>query len=311
MSKVGETMEITSFNGLRSLVRENNQVKIVIAMADEEEVLLADAATKEGIAKFILIGAEERIQGLFDKHELSRENFEVINECDHKQAAIKAMKMVKQQQADIPMKGLLHTSEFMGAVLNKEYGFERTKRISQITIFQDQSNTLTFLTDCAINIEQSLSVKKDIIENAVLAARLFGIPCPKVALLSAVETINEKMPDTTIGAVLVQMNNRGQIKDCLIDGPLSLDNAISKEAATIKGIRSSVAGAADILVGSSLQEANTLSKALNFYAGFETASILLGTKEPFIMTSRTDTLQNKVNSIAATCWLYQKQNSST
>ena len=216
--------------------------------------------------------------------------------------------MVKNKQADIPMKGLLHTSEFMGAVLNKESGFERIKRISQITIFQDHSNNLKFLTDCAINIEQTLSVKKDIIENAVYLARTFGIICPKVALLSAVETINEKMPDTTTGAILVQMNNRGQIKDCIIDGPLSLDNAVSKEAAEIKGIRSSVAGAADILVGSSLQEANTLSKSLNLYAKFPTASVILGTKEPFIMTSRTDTLQNKVNSIAATCWLFQKQN---
>lgn len=206
------------------------------------------------------------------------------------------------------MKGLLHTSDFMGAVLNKESGFERIKRISQVTIFQDHSNSLKFLTDCAINIEQTLSVKKDIIENAVHLARTFGIICPKVALLSAVETINEKMPDTITGAILVQMNNRGQIKDCIIDGPLSLDNAISKEAAEIKGIRSSVAGAADILVGSSLQEANTLSKSLNFYAKFQTASVILGTKEPFIMTSRTDTQQNKVNSIAATCWLFQKQN---
>lgn len=301
-------MQINTFSGLRTQVRENTQVRIVIAMADEEEVLLADKASKEGLAKFILIGKADRIQELFDKHGLSSANFDILNEPDSKCAAAAAIKMVNEQQADIPMKGLLHTSDFMSAVLNKEYGFERTKRISQITVFQDQSNTLRFLTDCAINIEQSLSVKKDVIENAVSAAHAFGNPCPKVALLSAVETVNEKMPDTTLGAILVQMNHRGQIKNCMIDGPLSLDNAISKEAASIKGIHSSVAGAADILVGSSLQEANTLSKALNFYAGFETASIIMGTREPFIMASRTDALQNKVNSIAATCWLYKKNN---
>ena len=301
-------MQITNFKELNTHVRKTTRVKIVIAMADEEEVLLADKAIEDGIAEFVLIGDKERIQELIVKHHLSPAKFTIVHETNHKKAASAAVQMVKNKQADIPMKGLLHTSEFMGAVLNKESGFERIKRISQVTIFQDHSKSLKFLTDCAINIEQTLSVKKDIIENAVHLARTFGIICPKVALLSAVETINEKMPDTTTGAILVQMNNRGQIKDCTIDGPLSLDNAVSKEAAEIKGIRSSVAGAADILVGSSLQEANTLSKSLNFYAKFPTASVILGTKEPFIMTSRTDKQQNKVNSIAATCWLFQKQN---
>lgn len=300
-------MQIKTFKELHAKIRELDPLKIVIAMADEEELLLADRATKEGIATFTLIGNESRIQELLKKRGIESANFDIINEPKSKHAAKLAIKMVKEQQADIPMKGLLHTSEFMGAILSKAEGFKRIKRISQITIFQDHTHTLKFLTDCAINIEQNLSVKKDIIENAVSVGHSFGISHPKVALLSAVETVSEKMPDTTLGAILVQMNNRGQIKDCVIDGPLSLDNAISKEAADIKGIHSSVAGAADILVGSSLQEANTLSKALHFYAGFETASMIVGTQEPFIMTSRTDALQNKINSIAATCWLYQKQ----
>lgn len=300
-------MQTTNFQDLREKVKKGPNTKIVIAMADEEEVLLSDKAARERLAEFILIGDEQRIRELCSKHSLLFDDFEVIHEKNHQKAAAAAMKMIKNQLADIPMKGLLHTSEFMRAVLDKEDGFERISRISQVTIFQDHSNKLRFLTDCAINIDQPLAVKKDIVENAVFLSHLLGNPCPKVALLSAVETVNEKMPDTTIGAIMTQMNQRGQIKDCIVDGPLSLDNAISKEAADIKGIRSPVAGAADILVGSSLQEANTLSKSLNFYANFETASVLLGTKRPFIMTSRTDTLQNKVNSIAATCWIFNQQ----
>jgi len=135
---------------------------------------------------------------------------------------------------------------------------------------------------------------------------LLGCDCPKVALLGAVETVSEAMPDTMDSAVLTQMNRRGQIKGCVIDGPLSLDNAISKEAAIRKGITGDVAGAADILVGSCLQEANSLSKSLHFYAHLETASMIVGTKQPIIMTSRTDAKENKLNSIAVTCF-YQKQ----
>jgi phosphate butyryltransferase len=206
------------------------------------------------------------------------------------------------------MKGLVHTSVFMSAVLDKQNGLKRNRRLSQITVFRNTTLGdvgLTFLTDCAINIEMTLQVKKDIIENAVLAARAFGIECPKVALLGAVETVNEAMSDTLNSAILTQMNRRGQLTGCIVDGPLSLDNAISKEAAQRKGIVSDVAGEADILVGSCLQEANSLSKGLNFYAQFSTASIIVGTEQPIIMTSRTDQQENKLNSIAATCY-YQR-----
>ncbi len=195
----------------------------------------------------------------------------------------------------------------MKAVLNRESGLKTNSRISQITLFENKNNGITFLTDCAVNLSPELSVRLDVIKNAVTLSRSLGVDCPKVALLGAVETVNESMPDTVQSAVITQMNRRGQIKDCVIDGPLSLDNAISMEAAQRKGIDSPVAGRADILIASSLQEANTLSKSLHFYAGFATASVIMGTEQPFVMTSRTDAIENKLNSIAVTCYYNQNQ----
>ena len=300
-------MKITDFKTLHETLKGSEKVKVVIAGAKEEEISLAWQA--RDLADFILLGDQEEMQSCMEKHDIDAACFEMVHLEDYNKAATTAIQLIHEGKADLPMKGNIQTSAFMSAVLNKEHGLKRESRLSQITLFDDtktQHSGIKFLTDCAINLDMSLAVKQDIIKNAVLLAQLFGIQCPKVALLSAVETVKEAMPDTLDSAILTQMNKRGQIKGCLIDGPLSLDNAISKEAAIQKGIISEVAGVADILVGSCLQESNSLSKSLNFYGNLETASVIVGTKQPIIMTSRTDATVNKINSIAATCF-YQNQ----
>ena len=297
-------MKISNFETLKNKLTESNRVRIVIASASEEEILLANEAN--ALADFILLGDESKMLKVMKERGIDSSKFQLIHMENHHKTAKQAIQLIHEGKADIPMKGALHTSTFMSAVLNKETGLERTRRLSQITIFE-HAEQLRFLTDCAINIETDLKTKHDIILNGVSLARAFGIDTPKVALLGAVETVNEKMEDTMISAALTQMNRRGQIANCLVDGPLSLDNAISKEAAVQKGIVSDVAGLADILVGSCLQEANSLSKSLNFYANISTASVIVGTKQPIIMTSRTDKKENKINSIAATCYYQAEQ----
>ncbi|MDR0886931.1 MAG: hypothetical protein LBN22_11400 [Clostridiales Family XIII bacterium] len=361
-------MQFTSFDEMKTwIIKSKKKKRIVIAGADEEEVMLAQMATECGLAEFTLLGDAEKIQKLVAKYDKGNHantdnagstgnsaktmannmangtsmatTCKIIGTSNDTESARQAVALVKAGEADIPMKGLIHTATFMRAVLNKETGLTPIRRISQITIFENPAltdiahsddstahsnsedgyldagnsnradagneyadNGLRYLTDCAINVDTtSIAVKTDIIKNAVHLAQVYGTPCPRVALLGAVETVSEKMPDTVQSAVLTQMNRRGQIGGCIIDGPLSLDNAISAEACARKGISSPIDGNADILVGSSLQESNTLSKSLHFYANFNTASVIIGTIEPYIMTSRTDAIENKINSIAATC----------
>lgn len=287
-------------------LKQQTQKNIVIAGAEEDELLLAYQAYSQGLAQFILIGDQEKLQQYMQQHHIPDNSFRLINETNHSAAARLAVKMVRNGEADIPMKGLMHTGTFLKAVLDKEQGLATQKRISQITIFNGYNGTLQFLTDCAINIKPDLKGKQSIIENSVFVAQKMGYSTPLVALIGSVETVSESMPDTLESAILTQMNRRGQIKGCIIDGPLSLDNAISSEAAKHKGIESPVAGKADILVASELQVANTFSKALHYYANLDTASVIVGTASPIIMTSRTDELKNKLFSIAASCYLDDK-----
>ncbi|MDR1773472.1 MAG: phosphate butyryltransferase [Clostridioides sp.] len=283
---------------------ELGKVKIAIAKADDEEIKLVKLAMEKNLADFILIGDKKKIKKSLEENNVEFDENNIIDECDSAKAGSLAVELVNKKQVDIPMKGLMHTSDFVRAVLNKENGLRTNKRLSQITIFDGISDSIQFLTDCAINIKPDLKCKVEIINNCVEAARYFGYSNPKVALIGAVETVNESMPDSIESAVLTQMNRRGQIKDCVVDGPLSLDNAISEESARIKGIESSVAGRADILVASDLVVSNTFSKALHYYANKETASIIMGTKSPIIMTSRTDDMKNKLNTIATIAYIY-------
>ena len=278
---------------------------IVIACAATEEIAVAQQALAEGIANFILIGDEANMRQLVKEHQMNEAAVSFIHETNEKAAAEHAIALVRSGKADFPMKGLMHTGTFMGAVLNKEKGLMTGSVISQITVFDGYNDELQYLTDCAIAIAPDLKMKQKLIENAVSIARELGNPLPLVALLGSVETINPAMPDTLESAALTQMNRRGQIANCIVDGPLALDNAISQELAAIKGIDSPVAGKAQILVAPDLGVANTLSKGITHYANKASASIIAGTSAPIVMTSRTDKEQNKLYAIAAACYLAQ------
>jgi phosphate butyryltransferase len=295
--------KVLSISQIIQLTPECRKKKVVLAGTTHEEVEIASEAYKLGIADFILIGNQTIIMEALSSFGIRCGEIEIIHEENDKTAAKLALQMVKEGKADIPMKGLMHTRTFMKAVLSREYGLNQNKRISQITIFDGIRGELQFLTDCAINIRPNLKEKIGIIENAVEIAKHFGYINPLVALLGSVETVVEELPDSMDSAILTQMNRRGQIKDCVIDGPLSLDNAISEEAAMKKGIKSEVAGKATILVAPELLVANTMGKALTYYAKIKSASVISGTTSPVIMTSRTDTIENKINAIALACYI--------
>ncbi|MDD4844145.1 MAG: phosphate acyltransferase [Anaerotignum sp.] len=298
---------ITKISQILHEVKNKEKLIVAVACTDEDEVIVAKEAIELELAKFIFIGDETIIRSALDKHKPNSESIMIMNECDHHEAAYKALMLVKEKKAHIPMKGLMHTEVFLKAVFDKEIGLRTNKKMTQVTVFDGYNGELQFLTDCAINIKPNLEGKKLIIENAVELAQNLGYEMPLVALLGSVETVSESMPDTLESAILTQMNRRGQIQNCIVDGPLSLDNAISLEAVKRKKIDSPVAGKAHILVASELQVSNTFSKSLICYANIECASVIVGTKTPVIMTSRTDMLKNKVNAIAAACYLFHQE----
>jgi phosphate butyryltransferase len=298
---------IEQLQDILALAAEGDPPIIAVAGAEEEEILIAKSVFEKNLARFILIGVKDTIHSLLDRHHIPRDSFTIVDEAEHHRAAALAVKLTRDGEAHIPMKGLIHTEAFMQAVLDKERGLRSGQRMSQVTVFDGYNGGLQFLSDCAININPDLTGKKHIIENAALLARNLGIATPLAALLGSVETISESMPDTIESAALTQMNRRGQIKGCIVDGPLSLDNAISREAAARKGIDSPVAGKAHVLIAPDLASANTFSKALMYYAKKDCASVIMGTASPVIMTSRTDMLNNKILAIAASIYFFRRQ----
>ena len=298
---------IRSIEEIRQEVQKNKKAKIVIAAAGQEDLKVAYEATKQNLAEFILIGDQAELLEIIKNDKFSDVDFVIYNEVDPAKAVKKAVAMVHQQEADFPMKGSLHTGTFLREILHKERGLGTDKLLSQITVFDGYNQELQYLTDCAINIAPDLNQKIKIIENAVEIAHKLGNPKPLVAMLGSLETVNPAMADTLDSAILTQMNRRGQIKNCLVDGPLALDNAVSLELATIKGIDSPVAGKAQILVAPDLGLANSLSKALTHYAKLASASVVAGTQVPIVMTSRTDTLKNKLAAVAIASYLARRE----
>lgn len=288
---------------LKNVKNEERRTVAVAAAADREIMEVVREAETDGLANFILIGDEKEIRELQQEEGIDTDA-EIIHEPDEKKAAKLAVRLVKEQKAQAVMKGLLHTKEFMKAVLDKEEGLHTGKLISQISIIDSiQGDGLQMITDGVISIAPDLDAKRKIIENAVELAHKLGCECPKVALLGAVEVINPVMMDTLDAAALCKMNERGQIKGCVLDGPLALDNAVSAEAARHKKIKSSVAGSADILLVPNIQTGNVLIKALTYYAKKDMASAIAGASAPVIMTSRTDSIRNKILSMALAVYL--------
>ena len=277
-----------NFEELISKVKTCGKKKVSVAVAQDAPILEAvEEARKQGFADAILVGDEEKIRAIAAELNIDLAPYEIINEPDNWQAALKAVKLAHDGEADMYMKGLIDTKSFLKSLLDKEVGLRTGKP------------QLLFLTDVAFMTYPTLEDKVHIIENTVEVAHACGIECPKVAPLAAVEVVNPKMPVTVEAAELTKMNEEGKITGCIVDGPLSMDLAIDPEAAHHKGATDrKIQGDADILLFPDIHAGNLVYKTLVHTAEMKNGCILTGTKVPAILTSRSDNFQTKVNSIA-------------
>jgi phosphate butyryltransferase len=292
---------IKNMAGIIQAAKAAGRKRVAVAAAQEASVLEAAVdAWKNGIADPVLIGDLAAMDAIAAELGLDIANFERHEAKDNAAAAAKAVELVRTGKADMVMKGILDTSVLLKAVLNKEVGLNAGRLVSHVVVIEAPTyHKLLLVTDAAITIAPDINAKIDIIANAVRAAQALGVETPKVALLAAVEKVNwEKMPCTADAAIITQMNRRGQIKGCIVDGPLALDNAISAESAKIKKIVSDVAGDADILVAPDIEAGNILYKALVDLGQSKGAAIVMGAAKPVILTSRSDSAETKLASIA-------------
>lgn len=290
---------IESFIDLIEVAKRRGEKGIAVAAAEDKQVLEAiKAAIGFGIIHPILIGDRSKITEISQRIKLDLSNIEIIDEKDKILAARKATELVSSGQADILMKGLVDTSIIMKQVLDKEIGLRTEKVISHAAVFDVKTYHKVFIvTDAAMNIGPNIDQKKEIIENSVALAHSLGIKTPKVAIIAAKEKVSPKMEATIHAKELEEMNKGGQIKGCIVEGPLSLDIAISKGAAEHKGVDSIVAGDADILLVPNIEAGNVLYKSLTFLAGSKSAGIILGARAPIVLTSRADSEEAKLYSI--------------
>ncbi len=291
INKLEELIEIAKSKDIKTLS---------VAVAQDREVLVAvTEAVRLGIIKAILVGDKEKIERIAKDEQLDLRNIDILNEKDNTKAAAKAVEQVSLGKADFIMKGMLNTSELLKAVLNKEAGLRGNSLLSHVMIYEVPTySKLIFLTDGGMVPYPEINDKVGIVKNAVMVAHSIGIDNPKVAPICAVEVVNPSMQATIDASILSQMNKRGQIKGCIIDGPLALDNAISKEAAEHKGIISDVAGDADILLVPNIESGNFLGKSLTYFAKAESAGVIVGAKCPVVLVSRADSSKSKLYSIA-------------
>jgi len=257
-----------------------------------------EAAEADMIAP-ILVGPRGKIESLAKSLDLDLGGATIVDAPHSQAAAEKAVALVRAGEAELLMKGSLHSDELLAAVTKRDTGLRTGRRISHVFVMDVPNHPRTlFITDAAVNIAPDLMAKRDIIQNAIDLYAGLGLGIPKVAILSAVETINPGIPSTIEAAALCKMAERGQISGGDLDGPLAFDNAISLEAARIKGIKSTVAGRADILVVPDLEAGNMLAKNLTFLSGADAAGIVLGARVPIILTSRADNVRSRMASCA-------------
>lgn len=275
---------------------------VVTAVAhpcDQSSLSGAIDAGREGLITPILVGPEARIRDTAKAAGIDIGGVQVVDAEHSHAAADKAVELVRNGKAELLMKGSLHSDEILGAVVARETGLRTGRRLSHVFIMDVPTyHKVLIVTDGAINIAPTLEEKADICQNAIDLARSFGVEKPKVAVLAAVETVTSKMPATLDAAALCKMAERGQIKGGLVDGPLAFDNAISREAAKIKGIVSEVAGDPDILLAPDLEAGNMMAKQLSFLAKADSAGLVLGAKVPVILTSRADSVRSRIASCA-------------
>lgn len=301
---------IKTFDEILEKVRVQERKKIAVAVAQDKPVLEAVKAAKDNdIADAILVGNEQEIRAIALEIGMDIDKFEIVNEINPVKATLRAVELVSTGEADMLMKGLVDTANFLRSVLNKEIGLRTGKLMSHVAVFEIPNyDRLIFLTDVAFNISPDLKAKVAIIKNAVSVAKAVGIDMPKVAPVCAVEVVNPDMPSTVDAAILSKMNERGQIKGCIIDGPMSLDIALSTEAAHHKGVGGEVAGKADIILLSNIETGNVMYKSLTYTSNSKSGGILVGTSAPVVLTSRSDSSETKMYSIALAALVAHQNN---
>lgn len=271
----------------------------VVHPVDAPSLKGAVVAHNDGLVKAILVGPEDKIKAVAKEENIDLSSYTIVPTEHSHEAAAKAVQMVHEGEVEALMKGKLHTDELMQAVINKDKGIRTGRRMSHVFMADvPKYPRPLFVTDAAINIAPTLSEKRDIVQNAVDLFVSLEDHAPRVAILSAVETVNEKIPSTLDATALCKMAERGQITNALLDGPLAFDNAVSEQAAEIKGIHSQVAGRADILVVPDLESGNILLKQLTLFSGATIAGLVMGAQVPIILTSRSSGEQARKASCA-------------
>jgi len=294
-------MALENLDSLNRLCLSGKGMTVVVACPHGSDTLSAVSRAKnDGIVKPVLVGNPDVINSVAIDNDIDIEGIEVVPEKDDHLAAEKAVQMVSSRDADLLMKGLVKTATLLKAVLNKEWGLRTSSLLSHFLLFESsvEDQKVLALSDGGMNMYPDLSTKVKIIENGVDCLHRLGMDRPRVAALAAVEAVNPDMPCTLDAAALAKMNDRGQIHGCLVDGPLALDNAISGESAKIKNINSPVAGNADMLLVPDIEAGNMLAKVVLYIARNRAAGVVLGAKRPIVMTSRFDSMETKLFSIA-------------
>jgi phosphate butyryltransferase len=284
---------------LQAVVNRKDKKKLVLAVSQDSQSLGAlHEAYKAGFIEPVLVGSMPETEFLIKEGGYDFSGVEMIHEDTQEKAVEHAVRMVHDKKAEILMKGKVATPILLKAVLNKEWGLRTGRLLSHIALFEVNTyHKLIAVTDVAMNIAPSLSDKIQIVNNSVEFLNRMGIAKPKVAVLGAIEMVNESMKATLDAALLSKMNQRDQIRNCIIDGPLAFDNAVSFESAKHKGIKSEVAGDTDLLLMPDIEVGNVLYKSLVFFAKAKVASVILGARAPIVLTSRSDSEEAKFNSI--------------
>jgi phosphate butyryltransferase len=291
---------LKSLTTLLELAKQKGVCRIAVAAAADKHVLDAImTAKKEGFAEPILVGEKSIIESIAKEIGFDLSDVNIIDIADPYLASVEAVSLIRNKKADILMKGLVGTGPMLKAVLDKENGLRKGASLSHVALFETQFyHKLLGVTDAAMNVAPEFDEKVSLVKNAIEVFHKLGINEPKVAIIGAVETVNPKMEATVHAAMLTMMNRRKQIKGCIIDGPLALDNAVSAESANHKGIVSDVAGDVDLIVTPDINTGNVLYKSMNFLGGATTAAVIMGAKVPIVLTSRADSEKSKLMSIA-------------
>jgi len=297
------------FDDIVSKVKECGMKRVSVAAAQDEAVLEAvKEAKKRGIATAVLVGDESKIREIAASIDMDLTEFEIIDEPDMIQASLKAVQLAHDGKVDMYMKGLVDTKNFLKSILDKNVGLRTGNPLSHVSVFDVPGiDQLLFLTDVAFIAYPTLEDKVNIINNTLPIVNACGVECPKIAPLAAVEVVNPKMPVTVDAAELTKMNEEGKITGCIIDGPLSLDLAIDPEAAKHKGATDrKIQGDADVLLFPDIHAGNLVYKTIVHMVDVKNGCIITGTKVPVILTSRSDSFETKVNSLALAAVVSEK-----